>query len=185
MNQHRISSVAAIFLLALGTVSVAFDQQPQRQPTPNDNLIPQEVHNDKRVTLRIYAPKATEVALRGDWMEGPGTVKLEKDDKGVWSVTVGPLTLDLYSYSFTVDGVRVIDPKNAMIKQGVTSLDSMFLLPGAEAAFEDNQPVSHGEIRKVWYHSSSLGAQRRMHIYFPPGYESGKERYPVFYLKQS
>jgi enterochelin esterase-like enzyme len=42
--------------------------------------------------------------------------------------------------------------------------------------------VPHGEIRKVWYQSSTLGAQRRMHIYFPPGYESGKERYPVFYL---
>jgi enterochelin esterase family protein len=24
--------------------------------------------------------------------------------------------------------------------------------------------------------------QRRMHIYFPPGYDNGKERYPVFYL---
>jgi enterochelin esterase family protein len=134
------------------------------------------------VTFRIYAPKATEAALRGDWMEGPGTVKLEKDDKGVWSVTVGPLTPDFYSYTFIVDGVRVIDPKNAMIKQGVASLDSMFLLPGAEAAFEDNQTVPHGEIRKVWYQSSTLGEQRRMHIYFPPGYEGGKDRYPVFYL---
>jgi len=171
-----------MFLLALATVSTAFAQQPPRQPTPNDTLVSYEVHGDKRVTFRIYAPKATEVALRGDWMEGPGTVKLEKDDKGVWSATVGPLTPDFYSYSFTVDGVRTLDPKNATIKQGVTSLDNMFFLPGPEAEFEDNKPAPHGEIRKVWYQSSTLGAQRRMHIYFPPGYESGKERYPVFYL---
>jgi enterochelin esterase-like enzyme len=182
MNQHRISPIAAMFLIALATVFSAFAQQPPRQPTPNDTLVSTETHSDNRVTFRIYAPKATEVALRGDWMEGQGTVKLEKDDKGVWSVTVGPLTPDFYSYSFTVDGVRVIDPKNAMIKQGVTSLESMFLLPGAEAAFEDNQAAPHGEIRKVWYQSSTLGTQRRMHIYFPPGYEGGKERYPVFYL---
>jgi len=182
MNQHRISSIAAMFLIALATVFSAFAQQPPRQPTPNDTLVSTETHSDNRVTFRIYAPKATEVALRGDWMEGQGTVKLEKDDKGVWSVTVGPLTPDFYSYSFTVDGVRVIDPKNAMIKQGVTSLESMFLLPGAEAAFEDTQAAPHGEIRKVWYQSSTLGTQRRMHIYFPPGYEGGKERYPVFYL---
>jgi enterochelin esterase-like enzyme len=182
MNKHRISPIAAMFLLALAAVSMAFAQQPPRQPTPNDTLVSPEPHGDKRVTFRIYAPKATEVALRGDWMEGPGTVTLEKDDKGVWSATVGPLTPDFYSYTFIVDGVRVVDPKNAMIKQGVTSLDSMFLLPGAEAAFADNQAVSHGEIRKVWYQSSTLGMQRRMHIYFPPGYESGKERYPVFYL---
>jgi enterochelin esterase-like enzyme len=182
MNQHRVSPIAAMFLLALAAVSAAFAQQAPRQPTPNDTLVSPEVHSDKRVTLRIYAPKATEVALRGDWMEGPGTVKLEKDDKGIWSATIGPLTPDFYSYSFTVDGVRTLDPKNATIKQGVASLDNMFFLPGAEAEFEDNKAVQHGEIRKVWYQSSTLGAQRRAHIYFPPGYESGKERYPVFYL---
>jgi enterochelin esterase-like enzyme len=182
MNQHTISSIATMFLLALVAVSSGFAQQPPRQPTPNDTLISPEVHGDKRVTFRLYASKATEVALRGDWMEGPGTVKLEKDDNGVWSATVGPLTPDFYSYSFTVDGVRTLDPKNATIKQGVTSLDNMLFLPGAEAEFEDNKAVPHGEIRKVWYQSSTLGAQRRMHIYFPPGYESGKERYPVLYL---
>ena len=69
-----------------------------------------------------------------------------------------------------------------MIKQGLVSVDNMFLLPGAEAAFEDNRSVLHGEIRKVWYQSTTLGTQRRMHIYFPPGYEDRKDRYPVFYL---
>jgi enterochelin esterase-like enzyme len=182
MTHRRISPLARALLLALVTFSAAFAQQTPRQPTPNDTLVSPEVHSDKRVTFRIYAPKATEVALRGDWMEGPGTVKLEKDDKGVWSATAGPLTPDFYSYSFIVDGVRTLDPKNATIKQGITSLDNMFFLPGAEAEFEENKAVPHGEIRKVWYQSSTLGMQRRMHIYFPPGYESGKERYPVFYL---
>lgn len=182
MFQRRISYVAGALLLALAVLSVAVAQPAPRQPTPNDTLVSPEVHSDKRVTFRIYAPKATEVGLRGDWMEGPGTVKLEKDDKGVWSVTVGPLTPDYYSYSFTVDGVRTLDPKNATIKQGVNSLDNMFFLPGPEAEFQENKTVAHGEIRKVWYQSSTLGMQRRMHIYFPPGYEGGKERYPVFYL---
>ena len=120
--------------------------------------------------------------MRGDWMEAPNPIKLEKDESGVWVATVGPLTPDFYSYAFTVDGVRTLDPKNAMIKQGITSLDNMFFLPGSEAAFEDNKPVPHGEIRKVWYQSSTLGTQRRMHIYFPPGYDSSRDRYPVFYL---
>src|SRR5262249_18112454 len=102
--------------------------------------------------------------------------------KGVWSITVGPLPPDFYSYSFMVDGVRTLDPKNAMIKQGVTSLDNMFFLPGEAAAFEDNKTVPHGEVRQVWYQSSTLGMQRRMHSYMPAGYDSGKERYPVFYL---
>jgi enterochelin esterase-like enzyme len=44
------------------------------------------------------------------------------------------------------------------------------------------KPVPHGEIRIVWYDSKSLGAQRRMHIYTPPGYDRGSARYPVLYL---
>lgn len=180
MKNVRILSIALLLLPA--TAGAALAQQQPRQPTPNDTLVSPEVHGDKRVTFRVYAPRADEVSLRGDWMEGPGTLKLVKDDKGVWAATVGPLKADFYSYAFTVDGVRTIDPKNAMIKQGVTSLDSMFLVPGPEAEFEENKPVPHGEIRKVWYQSSTLGQQRRMHIYFPPGYESSKERYPVFYL---
>ncbi|HEX9002478.1 MAG TPA: alpha/beta hydrolase-fold protein, partial [Blastocatellia bacterium] len=52
----------------------------------------------------------------------------------------------------------------------------------AGAAFEDNQTVPHGELRKVWYPSTTLGGERRLHIYVPPGYDNGKSKYPVFYL---
>ena len=31
-------------------------------------------------------------------------------------------------------------------------------------------------------HVRTLGMQRRMHIYTPPGYDSSQDRYPVFYL---
>ncbi|MGH9799578.1 MAG: alpha/beta hydrolase, partial [Blastocatellia bacterium] len=34
----------------------------------------------------------------------------------------------------------------------------------------------------VWYKSTTLGEERRLHIYFPPGYDSNKGKYPVFYL---
>lgn len=178
----RLPVGLAAGLLALAALSpAAVAQPPGRQPTPNDTLVSPEVHPDKKVTFRIYAPKASEVTVRGDWMEGPAA-KLEKDDKGVWAVTTGPLTPDYYSYAFTVDGVRTVDPKNPAIKQGITSLDSMFFLPGPEAEFEDNKTVPHGEVRKVWYQSGTLGTQRRMHVYTPPGYDRSQDRYPVLYL---
>src|SRR5262245_34959212 len=181
---RKSSQIAGMLLLLSAIFHSTFAQPAQRQPTPNDTLKSPEVLSDGRVVFRIYAPKASEVTVGGDWIaQGLGQGgKLTKDEQGVWAITVGPLPADFYSYSFTVDGVRTLDPKNAMIKQGITSLDNMFLVPGAEAAFEDLQSVPHGEIRKVWYQSSTLGAQRRMHVYFPPGYEAGKERYPVFYL---
>ncbi len=175
--------LVALALLALAGLadSPTAAQEPKKQPAPPAPVVSPEVHPDKKVTFRVRAPKAGEVTLRGDWMTGPAE-KLEKDDKGVWSVTVGPLIPDFYSYSFTVDGVRTLDPANATIKQGVTSLDNMFFLAGPEADFMDNKPVPHGDVRKVWYQSGTLKQQRRMHVYTPPDYDQGAEKYPVFYL---
>ena len=168
------------FALAALVVAAAC-AQPQAGPS---NLKSTEVLPDHRVVFRIYAPKATSVTLTGDFAtQGRGTAgPMQKDDEGVWSLTVGPLVPDFYSYSFNVDGVRTIDPRNPMVKQGVSSLDSMFLAPGPEAAYEDLQAVPHGEIRAVWYESKTLGGPRRMHVYTPPGYERGTAKYPVFYL---
>ena len=168
--------MAAVLMLVDGVGA----QAPRREASPGDAVRSPEVLEDKKVVFRIYAPKAEEVTVRGDW--GPAE-KLTKDDKGVWSATVGPLRADFYSYAFAVDGVKTIDPKNAMIKQGVSGLDNMFLVPGEDAKFQEQQTVPHGDVRKVWYDSKTLGTQRRMHVYTPPGYDaSAGEKYPVLYL---
>jgi enterochelin esterase-like enzyme len=152
---------------------------PRRQATPNDALKSAEVAPDHKVTFRIYAPKADDVSVSGDFGAGG---KLTKDETGVWSIAVGPLTPDFYSYTFNVDGVRTVDPKNPMIKPGIASLDNMLLVPGDEAGFESTKDVPHGEIRTAWYRSNTLDSLRSMHVYTPPGYDSGTEKYPVFYL---
>jgi len=161
------------------------------QPTPQGGagLPPQlpspEVLPDHRVVFRVYAPKATEVTMAGDFIEDGrrgASRALGKDSQGVWSITVGPLVPDFYSYSFTVDGVRTLDPRNAQIKQGRASLDNMFEVPGAETAFQDNRRVPHGHVIQVWYYSDVAAQTRRMHVYTPPGYGTGTARYPVLYL---
>src|SRR5215471_15371250 len=123
LRTSRLSSFTIVVLVTL-LVSSAWAQFQRREPTPNDTLKSTEVTSDKKVTFRIYAPKANEVSVAGDFGRGGS---MTKDDQGVWSITVGPLTPDYYSYTFTVDGVRTVDPKNPMIKQGVSSVDSMFL----------------------------------------------------------
>jgi enterochelin esterase family protein len=153
-----------------------------RASSPGDNLLSTEVAPDRKVTFRIWAPKAGEVRLRGDWMEGSDTELLAKDEQGVWSASVGPLVPDFYSYSFLVDGVKTVDPKNAVIKQGIGSVDNMLMVAGPESAFLEARPVPHGEIRIAWYPSTTLGGERRLHVYTPPGYDASRDRYPVLYL---
>jgi enterochelin esterase family protein len=167
---------AALLALAIVAPSTAL---AQRRSTPNDTLKSIEVSDEHKVTFRIYAPRASEVSVSGDFGQSGA---MEKDDQGVWSRTVGPLTPDFYSYTFNVDGVRTVDSKNAMIKPGLNSLDSMFLVPGEEAEFEMTQDVPHGDVRALWYRSGTLSMPRRMHVYTPPGYEGSTDQYPVLYL---
>jgi enterochelin esterase-like enzyme len=166
------------FLIVSGLLA----QAPQRQPTPNDTLKSPKVMDDKRVAIQIYAPKASEVTVSGDFMGSNKPINLTKNDLGVWSTTIGPLRPDYYTYTLMVDGVRTADPKNPVIKQGISSIENVLSVPGSETAFEENKMVPHGEVREVWYPSSTLGMMRRMHVYTPPGYDKGNAKYPVFYL---
>jgi enterochelin esterase-like enzyme len=165
--------------------SVCATAQPAaRTPTPNDTLVSPQVLADRQVVFRIYAPQATQVSINGDWITHgrAKTGPLEKDDSGVWSITLGPFVPDFYSYWFQVDGVRTLDPKNAWIKPGVVNLSNVFEVPGPDEEYEATRPVPHGEVRISWYQSSTLDMARSMHIYTPPGYDGAKEKYPVLYL---
>jgi enterochelin esterase family protein len=157
-------------------------QTPAPSPRPAPIVSP-EVLPDHRVVFRLRAPKAAEVTIAGDfWVQEGRTEKLAKDADGVWSLTTEPLTPDLYSYWFTVDGVPIPDPSNRELKQGSRTQQSMFTVPGAEETFLANATVPHGEVRIVYYPSASLGTNQRMHIYFPPGYDGSTTKYPVVYL---
>jgi enterochelin esterase family protein len=140
-----------------------------------------EVHGDHRATFRLAAPNAREVVLNGDW-PGGRAVTMSKDDQGVWSVTVGPLDPELWGYAFSVDGVRMIDPRNPDTRRDGVRYDSMLLISGPESALYEIQNVPHGNVALVWYDSPTLGEVRRMCVYTPPGYAEGRARYPVLYL---
>lgn len=140
-----------------------------------------EVGAERRITFRIFAPSADAVRLAAGDIPGVGqTTQLAKREDGVWEVTVGPVPAGAYRYNFNVDGVATIDPRNHATSESNNSVWSLALVPGSE--LYDTRKVPHGAVSEVTYHSTALGAFRRMHVYTPPGYESNTTRYPVFYL---
>ena len=155
--------------------------KPQRVPTPNDTLVSPEVSADRQVTFRLFAPKAELVRLQSEFKDA-GKVEMTKAENGVWS---GSAEVDAgtYRYTFTVDGVRTMDPKNAAISESVGNDSSVVVVPGA-GWMDVSADVPHGAVASVYYKSTALnGRMRRMHVYTPPGYEmGGREKYPVFYL---
>ena len=57
---------------------------------------------------------------------------------------------------------------------------SLLYVPGSEPF--DLKDVPHGAVAEVTYRSKSLDRFRRMHVYTPPGYETGEGKFPVLYL---
>lgn len=153
-----------------------------------------EINPDKTVTFRIAAPKAVKVQVTGDFLptekiqtpfgevDSPGTADLIEKD-GVWEYTTPePLKPELYSYTMLVDGLKINDPSNVFRIRDVKSVSDVFIIPGERADLYTIKDVPHGSVSKVWYNSPTLGMDRRLTIYTPPGYETSGKSYPVFYL---
>jgi hypothetical protein len=79
-------------------------------------VVSPEVGADKTITLRYLAPNATSVVASGELDGKPHP--LTKGENGIWSVTIGPLAPDIYTYAFNVDGVVALDPRNVNTKYG-------------------------------------------------------------------
>jgi enterochelin esterase-like enzyme len=189
----RLFTVTAIAALVCATA--AFSQQAAGQaasagrgaaagrgPT-GPRVVSPEILPDKRVTFRLLAPKAGEVLLNGNWDNGTN-IKMTKDDAGIWSVTVGPMGEQLWGYSFNVDGLKVMDPGDGEYERDGNRYDNLLMISGPGSDLWDFKPdIAHGTVHAVWYSSEILKQKnRRMYVYTPAGYETGKAKYPVLYL---
>ena len=156
-----------------------------------------EVNPDNTVTFRLYAPKAEEVTVTGDFLpprliqtpdgevETAGVANLVKGDNGVWEfTTASPLPPELYMYSFSVDSLRMMDPSNVYLNRDIATLTNIFLIDSPDAVAHNYKvnEVEHGNVSRVWYDSPGLDMKRRMTVYTPPGYEDSNDSFPVLYL---
>ncbi|MBO5732147.1 MAG: esterase [Alistipes sp.] len=172
--KQRVSLLFALSLL-LGIISSSAQQNLGRV----DNYTSPEIGADGSVTLRLYAPKAEEVKVTGDFLTGEAT--MIRNENGVWEYHSEPLASELYSYSFIVDGMRdVRDPMNSYAMRDVGSLFNYFIVGGERGDLYSAQNVAHGTLSRVW--ADMGGVSRRMTLYTPAGYEEAAQSYPTLYL---
>jgi enterochelin esterase family protein len=183
-----------IVLVILAFVFMAFNSFAQQALFGGQQIISPEVKADHTVTFRIMAPAADSVQITGDFLppaklktqwgliDVPGTAKLAKDDKGIWTFTSQPLASDLYSYTVIVDGFKTTDPSNVYIIRDVANVFNVFIVGGGKGDLYQVSKVPHGTVARRWYDSPGNGMPRRMTVYTPAGYETSKEKYPVLYL---
>ncbi|MDB5241258.1 MAG: esterase, partial [Spirosoma sp.] len=174
-NRPFTSLVCLLFLLVSVTASWA-------QQRPNTVLSP-EIGADNSVIFRLKAPNAKSVRLIGTWLKDlRNTIELPRGDSSVFETKVGPLPADMYEYRFIVDGIPILDPANNVATRDGSIIESRLILPGPQTKLYDAQPVPHGVLSSVWYPSPTIGMDRRMEIYTPPGYQKSNKKYPVLYL---
>ncbi|MGI6814894.1 alpha/beta hydrolase-fold protein [Bacteroides sp. KG123] len=184
----RISLLSALLLMC----AMTFAQQALWGGAP---VVSPEIHDDNTVTFRLKAPKAMKVQVTGDFLptqkintpfgefDGPGVADLKEGKDGVWEFTTPePLKPELYSYSFIVDDLKMMDPGNVYMIRDVASVTNVFIIGGGRADLYKVNKVPHGTVRRMWYNSPALDMERRLTVYTPAGYETSGRRYPVFYL---
>lgn len=179
-SMSRFVSVLVVMLFTFAAVPKLNAQatRPARPPA----VVSPEVKADRQVTFRILAAKAEAVRLNSSDLPGdPRQPRaFTKGDNSIWTLTIGPVDPGTYRYTFNVDGVSVVDPRNASVSESNGNVWSVVHVPGSD--FMDTTDVPHGAVAAIHYRSSTLHRTRRMHVYTPPGYEAGQEKYPVFYL---
>ncbi|MBR1435413.1 MAG: esterase [Bacteroidales bacterium] len=139
--------------------------------------------SEGNITFRFIAPKARKVEVSPSWLGYTKTLPMAQGEDGVWSVTVPQPDPELYTYTFMVDGVSMLDPANIFVQRDGSRYMNAVLIPGgyADDYAECSKP---GNVEHVWYYSAENGMTRRMYVYTPYGYDrtDKKTKYPVLYL---
>lgn len=162
-------------LAAISCIAFAQPARMMQQPEVFKGVI---INPDNSVTFQYKNPKAYNVEVSGEFMEGSARL-VERD--GVWTYTTKPLASELYFYSLTVDGSPILDLNYSVVKD-IPRWMNYFIIGGEKGDLYSVQDVPHGTVASRWYDSAVLKMRRRVNVYTPAGYENSKTKLPVFYL---
>ncbi|MDO4992222.1 MAG: alpha/beta hydrolase-fold protein, partial [Prevotellaceae bacterium] len=168
------SKFKLMMALALGVATSSFAQFPMR---PYKSTV---VNEDGTVTFQYRNNKAKSVSVD---VQFAGKNEMQKDQTGMWKVTLGPAAADMYPYNFVVDGVSIMDPQCEQYFPNEGFKNSLLEIPGKSALPHDIKNVPHGCMEYVNYFSKSLNYTNNAIVYLPPSYyKEPNKKYPVFYL---
>jgi enterochelin esterase-like enzyme len=168
---------STLILLALGTAGLCWGQAPPNC-IPNPLNVPGAKYPcilpDSRVMYRVVAPNAQSVRV--------GNLNLTKGPDNIWSgTTARPAVEGFHYYDLNIDGATVADPSTRAYF-GSGWWNAGIEIPAPDQDFYQPKEVPRGRVSEQWYFSKVTGKWRRCFVYTPPGYDGGKNKYPVLYL---
>ena len=176
-------SLLACFLLAM------FSFSTRAQESLLENLT---IREDRSVVFRYFAPDAKSVKLVFDGelrkeiktivSESYHSVKMQRDDNGVWSYTTPPLPPEVYTYQFDIDGVCLPDPTNPDSIRVRDDKKSVFIINGTPQTDLYVSEKLRGKMDTLVFKGTADRKDRAVIVYTPPQYADGQQELPVLYL---
>jgi hypothetical protein len=74
---------------------------------------------------------------------------MSKKGDSIWTFTTKPLSSDLYSYSFIVDGLRITDPNNVHQIRDVATVSNILIIGNGKADNYKVNKVPHGTVSRL------------------------------------
>src|SRR5688572_25543956 len=134
--------------------------------------------SDNRVLFRVTAPNAAKVQVNIGKL-----YDMQKDEKGVWTVTTDPQDPGFHYYSLVIDGFAFADPASESF-YGTGKMSSAIDIPETGVDFYIIKDVLHGDLRLKNYFSKTMNTWRNLNIYTPPAYDQDRGKtYPVLYIQ--
>ena len=89
------------------------------------------------------------------------------------------LSAGMHLYNFEVENCRLLDPQNINVVRDCSRTYNYIIVGSSEIC--NNEQVAHGDVQYVWYKAQG-GKERRLAVYLPPSYKTGRDYYPTLYL---
>lgn len=150
------------------------------------------IREDRSVVFRYFAPDAKSVKLVFDGelrkeiktivSESYHSVKMQRDDNGVWSYTTPPLPPEVYTYQFDIDGVCLPDPTNPDSIRVRDDKKSVFIINGTPQTALYVSEKLRGKMDTLVFKGTADRKDRTVIVYTPPQYTDGQRELPVLYL---
>ena len=174
MNRKKLRNLSIITFFLL--IQVFGFTQEAKVPIYTSPII----NTDRTVVFNIYAPKAENVILLSSIHSD--NIPMIKGENGLWTVTIGPVTPEIYHYQFDIDGAKISDMKNQSPYPWLES-KSELIIPGTPSLLHELSDVAHGTLHDHIYHSQTIDGPNSVRVYTPPNYNPTDDKaYPILIL---
>lgn len=185
MKRRKIIRRSVISLLFLVFTAAAAAQTPAPESFNIDST--------GAVTFRYENPAAKKVKVLCDCRlhrktktirrENYHQARMRKSADGVWYYTTPPLSPEVYTYHFSVDGNNIPDPNNPDSVRVRTEKLSVFIVSGTPQSNLYTSDSLRGKVDTLSYESPTGGKDRKVIVYTPPQYYCDTVgSFPVLYL---